>query len=140
MGEPAVFLDRDGVINPYVYNPEFGTVDSPSNPDEFQLNPGVREAIDALRAMGFLIIVVSNQPGIAKGKFTPGLLDATTAKCLRDAEAKSTMCITAFTILKPQMCSTWPNAFAVNQNRGCCFRLRQSGRSTSPRRLWSAMG
>jgi len=88
MGEPAVFLDRDGVINPYVYNPEFGTVDSPSNPDEFQLNPGVREAIDALRAMGFLIIVVSNQPGIAKGKFTPGLLDATTTKMLEGCGGK----------------------------------------------------
>ena len=88
MGKPAVFLDRDGVINPYVYNPEFGTVDSPSNPDEFQINPGVPEAIDALHSMGFLIIVVSNQPGIAKGKFTPELLDATTAKMLEGCGGK----------------------------------------------------
>jgi D-glycero-D-manno-heptose 1,7-bisphosphate phosphatase len=82
MGKRAVFLDRDGVINSYVYNPEFGTVDSPSNSDEFQLNLGAPEAISALRSMGLLVIVVSNQPGIAKGKFTPEILDATTAKML----------------------------------------------------------
>lgn len=82
MPKPAVFLDRDGVINSYVYNTEFGTVDSPSNPDDFQLISGVPEAISGLRSMGLLVIVVSNQPGIAKGKFTPELLDATTAKML----------------------------------------------------------
>jgi D,D-heptose 1,7-bisphosphate phosphatase len=82
VGKPAVFLDRDGVINTYVYNPEFGTVDSPSNPDEFQLNTGVAEAVSALRAMGVLVIVVSNQPGIAKGKFSAELLKAMTAKML----------------------------------------------------------
>lgn len=88
MGNTAVLLDRDGVINPYVYNAEFGTVDSPSNPDEFQFNPGVPEAIDALHSMGFLIIVVSNQPGIAKGKFTPELLAATTKKMLEGCGGK----------------------------------------------------
>ncbi len=76
----AVFLDRDGVINSYVYNSDFGTVDSPSNPDEFQIVAGVPEAIAAFRAMGFLVVVVSNQPGIAKGKFSPELLQAVTAK------------------------------------------------------------
>lgn len=76
----AVFLDRDGVINSYVYNSDFGTVDSPSNPDEFQIVPGVPDAIAAFREMGFLVVVVSNQPGIAKGKFSPELLQAVTAK------------------------------------------------------------
>jgi len=84
MSRRAIFLDRDGVINAYVYNPEFGTVDSPSNPDEFQLISGVPEAIRALRSMGFLVIVVSNQPGIAKGKFSSQLLDSTTAKMLEE--------------------------------------------------------
>lgn len=80
----AVFLDRDGVINPYVCHPEFGTVDSPANPDEFALNDGVLGALQSLRSQGFLLIVVSNQPGIAKGRFTPGLLDATTQKMKRE--------------------------------------------------------
>jgi D,D-heptose 1,7-bisphosphate phosphatase len=76
----AVFLDRDGVINRYFCNPEFGTIDSPANPDEFVLAAGVPEALDSLSALGFLLIVVSNQPGIAKGRFTHALLDATTEK------------------------------------------------------------
>jgi D-glycero-D-manno-heptose 1,7-bisphosphate phosphatase len=80
----AVFLDRDGVINSYVYNPEFGTVDSPSNPDEFQIVAGVPEAMAAFRHMGFLVVVVSNQPGIAKGKFSAELLHAVTAKMTAD--------------------------------------------------------
>ena len=80
----AVFLDRDGVINSYVYNSDFGTVDSPSNPDEFQIVAGALEAIAAFRNMGFLVVVVSNQPGIAKGKFSPELLEAVTAKMMEE--------------------------------------------------------
>jgi D-glycero-D-manno-heptose 1,7-bisphosphate phosphatase len=76
----AAFLDRDGVINSYVYNPEFGTVDSPSNPDQFQLVAGAGEAIALLNQMGLWVIVVSNQPGIAKGKFSPELLNRMTEK------------------------------------------------------------
>lgn len=76
----AVFLDRDGVINSYVCHSEFGTVDSPATPDEFVLSEGVCDALEALHRLGFLLIVISNQPGIAKGRFTPALLDATTQK------------------------------------------------------------
>jgi D-sedoheptulose 7-phosphate isomerase len=80
MSQRAVFLDRDGVINAYAYNPEFGTVDSPANPDEFALLPGTAEAITKLKEAGLLAIVVSNQPGIAKGRFTLKLLEAMTEK------------------------------------------------------------
>ena len=83
MSQRAVFLDRDGVINAYVYNPEFGTVDSPANPDEFALLPGAAEAITKLKEAGLLAIVVSNQPGIAKGRFTLKLLEAMTEKMKR---------------------------------------------------------
>jgi D,D-heptose 1,7-bisphosphate phosphatase len=83
MTNRAVFLDRDGVINSYVYQPDFGTVDSPSNPGEFHVIDGVPETIKAIGDLGFLVIVVSNQPGIAKGKFTPALLDAVTSKMRR---------------------------------------------------------
>ena len=65
----AVFLDRDGVINSYVYNADLGTVDSPSNEAEFKLLPGVGEAIAELNRTGLLVFIVSNQPGIATGKF-----------------------------------------------------------------------
>lgn len=74
----AVFLDRDGVINAMVYNMEFGLVDSPANPREFTLLPGVPEAIRLINNLGFLAVVISNQPGIAKGKFSVPLLEAMT--------------------------------------------------------------
>ena len=80
----AVFLDRDGVINSYFCNAELGTIDSPANPEEFVLCDGVPEALQSLREQGFLLIVVSNQPGIAKGRFTQVLLEATTEKMKRD--------------------------------------------------------
>jgi D-glycero-D-manno-heptose 1,7-bisphosphate phosphatase len=79
-GYRAVFLDRDGVINRMVYHTEFGLVDSPQNPGEFELLPGAAEAIRRLNELGLLSVIASNQPGIAKGKTTPALLDAVTAK------------------------------------------------------------
>src|SRR5215472_12433336 len=80
MPKRAVFLDRDGVINRYVYDAELGTVDSPSNPHEFELLPGVCEAICEFNRMGLLVVVVSNEPGVAKGRFSTDLLQATTEK------------------------------------------------------------
>jgi len=80
MKNRAVLLDRDGVVNRYVYNTEFGTVDSPGHPDEFDLLPGVAEAVAQFNQMGLRVVIVSNQPGIAKGKFTPWLLDAINEK------------------------------------------------------------
>lgn len=56
----AVFLDRDGTINKYV-----GFL---RDIDEFELLPGVGEAIKAMNEMGYLVIVVSNQPVIARGE------------------------------------------------------------------------
>jgi D-glycero-D-manno-heptose 1,7-bisphosphate phosphatase len=76
----AVFLDRDGTINAMVYDPDHGLVDSPARPDQFQLLPGVGEAIRRINQADFLAVVVSNQPGIAKRRFTLALLDAVTEK------------------------------------------------------------
>jgi D-sedoheptulose 7-phosphate isomerase len=76
MKTSAVFLDRDGVINRYAYNAELGTVDTPTNLSEFQLLPGAAEAIATLNRLDLPVVVVSNQPGIAKGKMSPKLLDA----------------------------------------------------------------
>lgn len=72
----AVFLDRDGVINPLVYNAQEGGLDSPYRLDQFRLLPGVGPALRSLKEMGFLTVVVSNQPGVAKGKCSPGFLEA----------------------------------------------------------------
>jgi len=60
----AVFLDRDGVINRKLEN------DYVKKWDEFCFLPGVFSAIEAIREKGYLVIVVTNQRGIAKGLMT----------------------------------------------------------------------
>ena len=82
----AAFIDRDGVINRMYFDAEFGTVDSPANPDQFALLPGAGRAVAALNNLGLLVIVASNQPGIAKGKFTRALLEAMESKMVRAIE------------------------------------------------------
>lgn len=58
--QKAIFLDRDGTINKYV-----GFL---KNIDEFELLPGVIEAIKSINASSYLCIVVTNQPVIARGE------------------------------------------------------------------------
>lgn len=60
---PAVFLDRDGVIN--VDPVEFVT-----RPEELQLIPSSAEAIARFNAAGVPVIVCSNQSGVARGLYT----------------------------------------------------------------------
>ena len=67
---PAIFLDRDGVINELIYYPEHGIVDSPFTEGQFKLIPAVGEAINKFHDLGFKVIVISNQPGIAKGNLS----------------------------------------------------------------------
>ncbi len=60
--QKAVFIDRDGTINKYV-----GFL---RDIDDFELLPGVAEAIRKINKSGYLCIVVSNQPVIARGEVT----------------------------------------------------------------------
>ena len=58
---PAVFLDRDGTIN--------REVDYLADPDDLELLPGVAEALRSLQNAGYLLCVVTNQSGVARGRF-----------------------------------------------------------------------
>jgi len=71
----GVFLDRDGVINELIYYPEHGVLDSPFTVAQFRLIPGVCEAINKFRELGFKVIIVSNQPGMAKGYLSQETFD-----------------------------------------------------------------
>lgn len=75
MENKAIFLDRDGVINKIVAIPELGILDSPLNPKQFKLLPRVSEAIRDLNSLGVKVVVISNQPSIAKGKMTLELFE-----------------------------------------------------------------
>jgi D-glycero-D-manno-heptose 1,7-bisphosphate phosphatase len=72
--KPAAFLDRDGVINGLVYHQDAGIVDSPFTAEQFRVLPGVPKAIRLLNDLGLSVVIVSNQPGIAKGHFGADLL------------------------------------------------------------------
>ena len=60
--QKAIFLDRDGTINKYV-----GFL---TKLEQFELLPGVAEAIKMINKSGYLVIVVTNQPVIARGDCT----------------------------------------------------------------------
>jgi D-glycero-D-manno-heptose 1,7-bisphosphate phosphatase len=80
MKRRAVFLDRDGVINrarvvegrPY----------PPRALTELEILPGVAEALLALRDAGFLSIVVTNQPDVARGAAARAEVDAINARLM----------------------------------------------------------
>lgn len=62
MAKPAVFIDRDGVINVdhgYVHDEH-----------DFEYIDGVFEATKALKDQGYMLVLVTNQSGIARGKFS----------------------------------------------------------------------
>ncbi len=65
--QKAIFIDRDGTINKYV-----GFL---RNINDFELLPGVAEAIRLINESGYLVIVVTNQPVIARGEVTKAELE-----------------------------------------------------------------
>lgn len=64
--QKAIFLDRDGTINRYV-----GFL---RKEEEFELLPGVTEAIAKINNSGYLAVVITNQPVIARGEVTASQL------------------------------------------------------------------
>jgi len=77
----AIFLDRDGVINEKMPDGQYVT-----RWEEFHFLPGVAEAIRAFNDMGFLVVVVTNQRGIAKGLYTEEDLEGIHRKMCEEIE------------------------------------------------------
>jgi len=61
-GRPAVFLDRDGTL---IHDRGY-----PDDPAQVTLLPGVAAALRDLGAAGFLRVVITNQSGIGRGRYT----------------------------------------------------------------------
>ena len=66
--QPAVFLDRDGVLNEAIIRN--GRPYPPRNLSELVITPGARAALEELKRGGFLLIVVTNQPDVTRAKQT----------------------------------------------------------------------
>lgn len=69
---PTVFLDRDGTLNR-----EVGFV---ASPQQLEVLPGVRAALQRLHDAGYRLVVVTNQSGIARGLYRPSDLAAVHAR------------------------------------------------------------
>ena len=71
---PAVFLDRDGVINRALVRD--GLPYSPSSVEELDIPPDVPMALGRLKRAGFALIVVTNQADVARGTRTRAMVEA----------------------------------------------------------------
>lgn len=69
----AVFFDRDGVLNETIL--ANGKPMAPLTLEEFRLVPGIGAEVTRLRGQGFLSIVFTNQPEIARGLLMPEILE-----------------------------------------------------------------
>lgn len=95
--EPGlVILDRDGVINSMVVHPEFGTVDSPLNPDEVHVFPWIPQVLANLNQHGFELAIVTNQPAAAKGKTTLKLLHQVHERIIEQATSAGARILKSF--------------------------------------------
>ena len=65
MSGPAAFLDRDGVLNQAIVR--HGRPYSPASVEEMEILPDVPGALDRLKAAGYTLVVVTNQPDVANG-------------------------------------------------------------------------
>ena len=83
VGDRAIFLDRDGVLDALVYYPSHDEWESPRAVEDLIVLPGVGEALRTLGDAGWRLFVVSNQPSAAKGKTTMGELAKIHAELLR---------------------------------------------------------
>ena len=61
----AVFRDRDGVINREIFRT--GQAQAPFTLADFEILPGVPDALDRLHRAGFLLVLVTNQPDVVRG-------------------------------------------------------------------------
>jgi len=87
---PAIFIDRDGVIN--CRRPD----DYVLNWSQFVFISGIREALKQIASLGLPIIVVSNQAAVGKGLLDPAVLQEITTQMHRALAADGTFLAAAY--------------------------------------------
>lgn len=68
--QKAVILDRDGTLNEIIYDENTEQFDSPLHESDLRILPNTCQALRILKSLGYLLIVVTNQPAGSKGKTT----------------------------------------------------------------------
>ena len=90
MSRPAVFLDRDGVLNAATLRD--GRPYPPTSAAEVTILPGVPAALAALRDAGYAIVVVTNQPDVARGTRTRAGIEAIHARLRAELPVDAIYC------------------------------------------------
>lgn len=67
----AIFLDRDGIIIKMHYDRKFGTIDVPLSVKQIEFAPGIFDFLHFAQKLGYLLILISNQPAIGIKKISP---------------------------------------------------------------------
>ncbi|NOY13226.1 MAG: D-glycero-beta-D-manno-heptose 1,7-bisphosphate 7-phosphatase [Deltaproteobacteria bacterium] len=111
--KPAVFLDRDGTINI--------EKDYLIDPAEFEFIPGVPQALKRLQDAGFLLVVVTNQSGVARGFFSLSQVE--------QLHEYMSMLLADFgvTLAGIYICPHHPIAGTGEYRQECCCRKGQPG-------------
>lgn len=110
---PAAFVDRDGVLN--VDHGYVGRI------EHFQWLPGAKAALARLQAAGYLLVVVTNQSGIARGYYTQADFDALTAHMREDLARDG------ITLAAVQFCPHLPDAQVAAYRIDCDCRKPRPG-------------
>lgn len=76
--KPAVFLDRDGVLNRAVVVQRRPA--APLRLEDFEILPDVPDALARLKAAGYALVVVTNQPDVARGRLNLKVVEAMHAR------------------------------------------------------------
>jgi len=80
MKRPAIFLDRDGTVNE-----EMGYI---NHPDRFKIFPFVAQSINIFNQLGFAVVIVTNQSGVAREYFTESMVIELHEKLIREMKDK----------------------------------------------------
>ena len=102
----------------------------PRSLEEFELLAGVREAVDRLKDADFVLVVVTNQPDIARGTQSASTVDAMNAVVQRELGVDAISCAHMTTPITVR---------AENRSRGYCMKLPSGSTSTWSEVLWSAI-
>lgn len=110
---PVIFLDKDGtIIEDVPYNVD---------PGKIVLVPGAQEAIDRLSSAGFSFIVITNQPGVAYGRFAEEALQEVRTRLYH------LICGSGAVLLDFYYCPHHPNGVIPQYTRRCLCRKPSPG-------------
>lgn len=70
MKKKAIFLDRDGVVIKMYYHRDIGIIDTPLSIKQVTFMPGIFNFLHFVHRLGYLLILVSNQPGVGIKKIS----------------------------------------------------------------------